>query len=408
MEYTNKKYSTIKTTLIFLFVLLQIVCFYPYEFVSVYYLPFPQVGGVMHLICATITCIAILMLNNRKTLPSVVYRLMLIQLFGFWICCLAHDNINMAIGQTLVFILATFLIIYIESTIGLVAFFRFYNKWIFLMAALGVLTWVLINYFSYSPIYSALDLENTNRLIDNYVFSFASNNNELSKFTYSGFFDENGAMGLWGMFALVINKLFIKEKWIEIPLICCLLFTMSLGFIVQVTVYLILFYVNRQNLYKCILIAGAAFFLFSIVTGLQNTEYDFMYTKTIGRISEIIENSNSSSNLIASDNRKELATAALKEFRENPILGTSNTSIYVGDNIYEPLALYGILGSLLIYAPFLWMIYKCRSDRNFLKGLVIIMISLFHRPFHAHLLWVFILYSIIILYIQRHKQLYEN
>lgn len=407
MKNINNNYGKVKTTLVCLFVLLQIICFYPYEFASVYFLPLPKVGGVMHMICAVVTGIALVTLKNHIRVPSIVYNLMLVQLLGFWVCCIAHDNLNMAVGQTLVFVLVICLITYIESSIGLVTFFRFYDKWILLMAVLGVCTWVLISFFSYTPLYSAIDLENTNRFIDNYILSFSNHNDDMSTFTYSGFFDENGAMGLWGMFALIINKLFVKEKWIEIPLICTLLFTMSLGYIIQVLLYLILFYLNRRNLNKSVLIAILACAFFSIVSGLQNTEYDFLYIKTIGRVTEILDNSNSSSSLIASDNREELAAAALKEFQKNPILGTSNTTISVGDNIYEPLALYGILGSLLIYAPFLWMIIHCRRDKDFMKGLLIIMVSFFHRPFHAHLLWVFILYSIIILYKHRQMQLVE-
>lgn len=79
------------------------------------------------------------------------------------------------------------------------------------MAILGVFTWVLVTFFHYSPLFSLPDRAD-GRNINNYLFTF--NKIDLSDasnaFCYAGFFDERGAMGYWGMFALIlINYLYI-------------------------------------------------------------------------------------------------------------------------------------------------------------------------------------------------------
>ena len=269
------------------------------------------------------------------------------------------------------------------------------------MAILGTTTWFLVNYFDYSALYSSIDFQNEDRFIDNYLLTFANHNDDTSKFAYSGFFDENGAMGLWGLFALVINKVFVKEEWLEIPLIICLLFTFSMGFYLQLFFYLLFFYVNKTNKSKAVFFVVMGVGLIILVSTLKGTELDFVYEKTIGRFTEMTDTRNNLS-LAGTDNRADLSATALAEFQKNPFWGTSNDQIEVGDNIYEPLAMYGLLGTFIIYFPFIWILIKSIKRKEYLisKAIIIIMMSFFHRPFHSHIIWMIQLYGFMTLYLE--------
>ena len=387
---------------IFLIVLVQLFCFYPYEFSSIYFLNLPQEGGVMHAACILLTAaLVILNLKNLSGINRKVLGVMLIQFLGYLICNIAHNNFNLTIGQLLVFVFCFFILLLMNSSIGIINFFKLYNRWIFIMAILGTTTWFLVNYFDYSALYSSIDFQNEDRFIDNYLLTFANHNDDTSKFAYSGFFDENGAMGLWGLFALVINKVFVKEEWLEIPLIICLLFTFSMGFYLQLFFYLLFFYVNKTNKSKAVFFVVMGVGLIILVSTLKGTELDFVYEKTIGRFTEMTDTRNNLS-LAGTDNRADLSATALAEFQKNPFWGTSNDQIEVGDNIYEPLAMYGLLGTFIIYFPFIWILIKSIKRKEYLisKAIIIIMMSFFHRPFHSHIIWMIQLYGFMTLYLE--------
>lgn len=80
------------------------------------------------------------------------------------------------------------------------------------------------------------------------------------------------------------------------------------------------------------------------------------------------------------------------------------------DNIYEPLVLYGIVGTPFVLFPFIWLLfYGLRNNRALFKCMLVVFLGFFHRPFHQSLLYGFILYSLIYIILVYKEQLrYET
>ena len=329
---------------------------------------------------------------------TCVYGLVLCQWIGFCIVNIHNGSVNGIISQTILFFFVLLLLHTVEQTIGFYDFYKKYNRWIFIMAVLGCLTWFLSTFFSFSSLYFLPDRAEPDRLIYNYGFTFAVQE-DASELRYSGFFDEPGAMAYWGLYALLINRLFVKDKWLEIPLIVCLLLTFSMGFYIQIVIYIILFSISKKNIGSSILLAAVLLFGVILVDSTKGTDLNFVYDMSIGRLESMQESDNS----ISLDNRTESTEKAREEFYKNPLLGTNKLDINIGNNIYEPLALYGILGSFLILYPFIWLFFSAIKNKQYdvLKAVIVLFVGFAHRPFHNNLLYYFVLYGFIILYYNR-------
>lgn len=395
----TNKISKTKGTLIFLFALLVILCFYPYEFYSMYLLFLPERAFETCLVLSIpLILIYIITKQNGKLKITHLNALAFCQWFGSTLVNINRGNINAIISQSVLFLFVIILIHIIHQTIGLESFYKKYNRWIFLMAALGTLTWALTTFFNYSPLYALPDRAEKGRFIYNYGLTFAVLD-ETSSLRYSGFFDEPGAMAYWGIYALVINRLFVKEKWIEIPLMVCLLFTFSVGFYIQLVIYVILFSISKKNIGSGIIMCGLIVISMFIIESTKGSNLDFVYEMTLGRLDTMFGNTQD----ISLDNRSESTDLAYKEFLSNPIFGTNKLDQNIGNNIYEPLALYGLVGTFFILFPFIWLLFSSIKNKDYdtTKAMIVLFAGFTHRPFHDNLLYYFILYSIIVLYVSR-------
>lgn len=393
----TNKISKTKGTLIFLFALLVILCFYPYEFYSMYLLFLPERAFETCLVLSIPLLLIYIATKNGKLGITHLNALAFCQWLGSTMVNINRGNLNAIISQSVLFLFVIILIHIIHQTIGLESFYKKYNRWIFLMAALGTLTWALSTFFNYSPQYALPDRAEKGRFIYNYGLTFAVLD-ETSSLRYSGFFDEPGAMAYWGIYALVINRLFVKEKWIEIPLMVCLLFTFSAGYYIQIILYIILFSLAKKHLGSGMLMCGLfAIFIF-IIESTKDSNLGFIYDMTIGRLDTMFNTQD-----ISLDNRSESTELAYKEFLSNPIFGTKNLDQNIGNNIFEPLALNGLVGTSFILFPFIWILVSSIKNKDYdtTKAMIVLFAGFTHRPFHNNLLYYFILYSIIVLYVSR-------
>ncbi len=392
----------------FLYVLIILFCFYPYEFYSVYFPFLPDKSYTMGIFFFLFT---IPFLMAKRIEYSTIYSVLavfFVQWMGFFITGIAHSNIYPILGTSINMLLAFVLVVFVSSYLGLINFYDKYNQWILLMAVLGCITFVLVITINYKPISIALDRAD-GRLIYNYLLTFSKSDEEWTGIMrYAGFFDEPGAIACWGMYAMIINRLFVKSRRIELFLIISLLFTLSLGFYIQLVAYLVFFLVTKKNIGQSVFLAflvGMTIWAISLTKDLENNQ---IYEHTFGRVEKIFDQRRDNSNTIAVDDRTVLTENARKEFIENPIFGTSRSNVRVGNNIYETLALYGVVGSTFILFPFLLLIiwgikYK---DYTLLKCSIVMVLGFTHRPFHPNVLYCFIIYSIIVMYKQ--KRLYQN
>jgi hypothetical protein len=338
-------------------------------------------------------------LNDKALLPKTIKVLCFVQWFGYAMISAVHGKVNPIIAQTIVLSFVLILLLFVDSTVGLFDFYKRYNRWIFVMAVGGSISFFLVNFNGFKPFYFLPDRAEEGRMLYNYFLTF-TNGDVSSDMRYAGFFDEPGSMAYWGLYALIINKLFIKEKWIEIPLILCLLLTFSMGFYIQILVYLLVFNISKRNFGKgLIVIALFAIVIYSLSL-TKNTELDGVYNMTYGRLENMLANGSGSSLYV--ENRADATDVALREFQNNPLFGTENRELNLGNNVYEPLALYGIIGSLFILYPFLWLFVSAikNKDVDLIKANFVILLGFTHRPFHNNLLYFFVLYSIIIMHIR--------
>lgn len=387
----------------FFYVLAVLFCFYPYEFYSFYLLFLPNESYITAIIFLFFTVFLMMLVGKRLT-PTLhlVSGVVLMQLFGFFITGVAHANLLPVMDKSIYILLALALVSFVCNCVGLVRFYEKYNRWILIMAILGCVTFFMVELNNFQPLYFVLDRAD-GRPIYNYLLTFSrSDEFNVGIMRYAGFFDEPGAMAYWGIYALVINRLFIRDKWFETILGIALLFTLSVGYFIQYAAFLLLFYVFGKNKGHSLIIA---FLILAIIGGIsmtRDTADSEIYDRTFGRIENMFNESRASSNTIAVGDRATYTENAIREFKEYPLFGTPRSDVNVGNNVYETLAMYGVVGSFFILFPFLLLViwgfmYK---DLTLLKCSIVILLGFTHRPFHANILYFFVIYSILVMYKQ--------
>ena len=393
-----------RNNFVFIYVCVVLFCFIPYGFCNVYLTFLPEKE---HYTGALFLILSFAIMHKINHVDVTIKNIFFMQLIGLILVGIFHGFILPVYGNFVRMALAMSLIILIESTIGLRLFFRRYNLWILLMMILGVITLLLI-LSGFSPI-SVVEDRGDGRLVYNYILSFSKYDLSNSfDFRPSGFFDEPGAMGNWGIYALVINKLFFDDKKMERLLSLFIITTLSLGSIIQLLLYFIVT-INFKRKVNSLLLLIVPVVAYWGLLSTKDTELDFIYKNSIVRIEQTFKQGKTEGN-VSVGNREVLAEKAYKAFQENPLFGSPKVyDEYMADNIYEPLANYGIIGSMLVLSPFIWIFFRSIKIRDYLllKMWFVLIVGFAHRPFHTQLLNFFIIYSMIILIKQvRHKKIF--
>lgn len=390
--------------LVFFYVLFVLCCFYPYEFYSTYLLMLvPNQATYFSFAIVAITIVLLFVVKKVNYNKALVY-VAIMQMIGFVMVAMVQGGMGTLSSPFVRMVLAILLVILIDgSKEGLVGFYNKYNKWILIMAVLGTVTWVLATFVGFQPLSAFIERAGGTTMY-NYGLTFTkSDMTYTGMIRYAGFFDEPGAMAYWGMYALIINKLFIKNGRVELFLIICLLFTFSLGFYFQVVVYLLFFSIGKNSKFTWLSIFAVSILVLLLVNNVSSNSV--LYEKTFGRITETFTESQESGSIFATGNRAEYTENAKRQFLENPIFGAKSGEEAIGNNIYENLANYGVLGCLFILFPYLYIFILAfnNKDKELLKCALIILLGFTHRPFHNALLYYFIMYSIIAMYLTTRK-----
>lgn len=400
---TNKR-----SWFVFIYVLFILFCFYPYEFYSTYLQFVPNNVTYFTSVLIVITG-ALIAFSKHIRLSPTVLMVASVQLFGFVIVGLAHGRLGSISTSLVRMVLAIVLVSYIEnSKEGLLNFYKKYNIWILIMAVLGVVAWALVTFAHFSPLYPFIERAGEATMF-NYGLTFTKSDLYYTgMIRYSGFFDEPGAMAYWGLYALLINKLFIKNNRLELVLMVCLLFTFSLGYFFQLAVYLLLFLSGKSS--KITWISVSVIALLVLILFANGSSDNIIFEKSFGRVTETIQESQESGSIFSVDNRSEYSENAKKQFLSNPLFGSSSSEVAIGNNIYENLATYGIFGCLFVLFPYFYIfILAIRNhDSQLLKCGIVILLGFTHRPFHSALLYYFIMYSIIAMYVSSRRSLTEQ
>lgn len=275
--------------------------------------------------------------------------------------------------------------------IGLKKFLFLYNRMILLIAFFGVVSFVL---FAVLGDRSFLEFEEMDgRAGWLTYFTFTNTKNGIF-IRYAGVFDEPGAMATWGMFSLLLNKVYVKDEKLEIPLIVCLLFTFSIAYLLQLALYWLFFYFRNTSITTKLF---ALLFIFIVLGSFwvfvdKDTQ---IYLWTFGRLGI-----GSSTNFMEENNRVQMMEEAKAMFYTHPVFGVGTTRFYAGeyaaDNPYETLAKDGIVGTFFLYYPLIKAISFAKRHRELLYMIIILAVGYLQRPFHINILHYTMLFLVFI------------
>ena len=368
---------------------------YFFSFVAGWPCVFYLMGWLPHYIINYVLLLVLsatyVVLRKCEQLDKTIENILFIQILGWTFFSLIHFDSSYI---TRIFILLiTFAILRIQqSDDDNLSFCKMYNGWLVLQVISGTIGVILVLSGILHPIFKFIEMDGR----PGYFFGFFATNTYLGGLVRNaGFYDEPGALAFWGMYALLINKLLIKNKTTEILLIIGLISTMSIAYFIQLTVYLLVFY--RKQSWKMILIIGLFFLSLKVFTS-YNEAMDQAFW---GRFQY-----NESTGTINGDNRSVLMKRCWRIFCDHPVIGMGASDIcspevrskygFVGANFFHNWAADGIIGTLLAYLPLLYIFTLGRYSKQMYGVGLILLIGYLQRPYdNTQILYPLMTYTLI-------------
>ncbi len=357
----------------------ELLCFYPFVLNQ-----FLGLGSETTLLLIALAANILLSFISKKKsnygLPQVIKVCIIVQV-ALWTLYFPVHNDSSYITRLFFIASSLILLLYLQNKNLLYQFADSYNKFILLMALLGVPVFFAFALGLWTPLSSFTNIDGR----ECYFFGLTFSNSITAGICrVAGLFDEPGALAFWGIIAMIINKLFFDNKKIEIGLGLSLLTTLSAAYFVQITMYIILFYKsNLKSIFVIVLLLGGVLFVSKTYLG-GNEQLIYM---TVDRFQggEI------------RSQRNELSRETKKIFAESPIIGIGAQNLeqrgYFNDNPYEILAKDGIIGFIVTYLPLLYVMFKYgKRNKKVLWATLILFAGYMQRPFHINLLHFFMFY----------------
>ena len=377
--------------------ILFIILFSVYPFVFSQFLPIPPIK-VLGIIYFFILFVILVCKRNLIVFPKLFNYAYFTQIFCWSAYFVFHNDSSYLTRIVLMLVVYMALLYAYNSCNGLLLFLKLFNKLIIVMAIGGTLCFFLVLFEVVTPVFDFSNVDGRTA----YCFGLTCTNTYVGNLIrYGGYFDEPGAMANWGMFALLFNKLFIKNQKYENALVICLFFTLSLAYYIQLFFYFFLFAKNRKK--RLIqLICGVTLIVFGL-SQTKGTQYEDIYRLTVQRFEF-----DDSKNKIAGDNRSNLSALAKEQFLSAPILGVGAKKLdeigYMADNPYEILAKDGIVGEIVTYLPLLLILYVGLQKRpDYICAVFILFLGYLQRPFHVDFIHPIMLYLLTILILEKNK-----
>lgn len=355
---------------------------YPYVFDRIIALPSKN---IVYSVCiAILVLLAFSKKQSVEKLPPRIVISIVIQAVTWLFFFFYHKD--SAYFTRILFLMITIMTIWSLNRSGaLDLFVNSNNKWICVQSVMGVFVFVLFFVGLISPILTFKNVDTRNA----YFFGLTCSNAVYGNFMrVAGFFDEPGALAFWGIYALVLNKLFFDNKKIEILLIFGLLSTFSLAYFIQIFLYVVLFYLHhlKRIIIPLMLLGGLVFYVYK--QGPDNP----LYQATFQRLERNEEGQINTS-------RYRLTELAKKQFAQNPVFGVGASNMdeleYMGDNPYETLATDGIVGTIAIYLPLLLLLIHSKSNKKIFSAIIILSAGFLQRPFHVNMMHYLMFYLFI-------------
>lgn len=369
---------------------MMLLASYPYVFSQFVAIPNPiivNIGLIVVMFCICMTSSVYL-----KTLPRIVFQVAIFQMISFVFLGLIHaDKLDFV---RCYFIIVTILFFIIANNSVAIDKYVSLNNWLLVIQALLAAVSFVLVFLGLLPVF--FEFYNTDGRVA-YCFGLTCTNSYVGNVIRpAGFFDEPGSLAFWGIYSLVLNKLYVKNKVVEFLLIVSLFFTLSVAYYIQVALYLFFFYViGSKTKRNWGMIVSLSIVIAIFVVYVRLNPDSAIYEMTFGRF-EI-----TNGNLKIDSKRDMLAQLAREQFLKSPIFGVGQTSIrsgeYMGDNPYELLASDGIVGMLVVYTPLIFVMRRFRYNRDYLWAGIILFAGYLQRPFHCNILHFVMLYALFIM-----------
>lgn len=186
--------------------------------------------------------------TSTKTLPKEISLLLVVQM-TLW-ACYAYAYVDTAYFTRIILLMITYCLLLIQhNDRDRMRFITVYDRWLLVQGACGTIGMFLVLAGVLEPIFRFTEMDGRS----GYFFGMFTTNTYVPAhgiIRNAGFYDEPGALACWGMFALLYNKLFVKDRKTELILIIGLLSTLSLTYYIQLAVYLLYFTDNVAG--KCL------------------------------------------------------------------------------------------------------------------------------------------------------------
>ena len=345
----------------------SLIASWPCVFYLMGYLP----DFKFNLLALASIAMAYIFFTKSYVVPSSLMLIANIQLITWLLYSIIHVDTSYITRMFYIFL--AMLIVLIDFGKGGGRFLKIFVYWITLQSLLSAIGFILcildiIHPFTYFD-------EMDGRLGYNFII-FTTNTYWGLFVRPAGFFDEPGALACWGVYALVLNRCFLKKKIVEYILLICLLFTLSIAFFIQACIFTFFFY--RNNLKKIVI----SLIIVSFVMGYIISQDDVFYEQTIGRLVY-----DESEETISGDNRSDLRKNARTIFLQHPLIGVGGRNLFenhddVIANEFTYLASDGILGQIVTWIPYVYLfLILGRSRRDVRYSVLVCAVGLLQRPY---------------------------
>lgn len=369
----------------YLLYIFALVAGWPCVFYLMGWLPNYIVNYVILFVLAGATA---LFKNAYRHVPKPISTIILIQIFCWFLYALFYQDSS--------YLARVFLLLTTLSILGIqlsyrdkYEFINTYNFWLAFQAVAGSIGFVLVLSGLLEPLSQFIQMDGR----PGYFYGLFTTNAVFDGFIRNaGFYDEPGALAFWGIFALLLNKLYINNKKIEYLLLFGLVSTLSMAYFIQIFAYLFFFYKNQR---MKILLPVILFLIVIIGLSSVNSEIDnaifgrFVIDKQTGNLS--------------GDNRSELIERCWRIFTTSPLTGVGATNLattisakegFVGANFFVNWASDGILGVVITYIPLLFLLKLGQRKRQYKYAFIILLLGYFQRPYtDTQLLFPLVLYT---------------
>lgn len=347
-----------------------------------------------------------LLVRNRFSLPRPIFLLLFVQAVA-WTLYSALHGMDSSYFTRILMLLITYLILELQYGGGEHRddFLKEWNLWIVFQVAAGTLGFLLVLAGWLEPVFSFREMDGR----PGYFFGlFTTNTFAEGLVRNAGFFDEPGCLAFWGVYALLINKLFVGNRKVELLLVFGLISTMSLAYFVQLILYVHFFYKRQRARLLPYLI------VFAVALTWLSLRNEKMNEALFGRIEY-----NEQTGTIRGDNRSDLTRTCWELFKEAPLTGhgaqrlvdiSQARHVFVGANPLLSFAADGIVGQLIIWTPFFFLFRLRRYDPKWGWTFWILMAGFMQRPYDcAQLLYPLLSMSIVLhAYLQERDREYEE